>query len=84
MRIVCTKASTASISCSRPMNEVSCSGSVASVASTIAAAAREEQTDVSKLMDPLGSLDVLEAVDSHVVEPHACRHVIDDEFAGRL
>ena len=67
--------STASISRSRPMNDVSCTGRLASAASVgQQRLVDEREVGVAKLMHALGTLDVFEVVDSHVVEPRACGH----------
>ena len=85
MRFVCINASTASISRSRPMKEVSCPGRFASAASADRSGCLVQgQIGVTKLMHPLRSLDVLQAVHSHVVEPRAAGKRVDDEVAGRL
>ncbi len=85
MRFVRISVSTASISRSRPMNDVSCTGRLPSAARPDSRGrVRRREVGVSKLMHPLGAVDVFEVVDSHVVEPRASRQVIDDEIAGGL
>ena len=84
MRFVCINASTASISRSRPMKEVSCPGRLPTAASRPQWCLVQGQVRVTKLMDPLRSLDVLQTVHSHVVEPRAEGKRVDDEIVGRL